>query len=105
MPGTRGREQSSLPKDIKREMLALGEAGYKEVTLLGQNIDAYGRDLPGMAADGSGRRANTLTDLLYEVHDVPGIERIRFVRAAPARRGGDGRATWSRDMVAPVAEC
>lgn len=55
-----------------REMLALGEAGYREVTLLGQNIDAYGRDLPGTAADGSGRRANTFTDLLRYVHDVPG---------------------------------
>lgn len=54
-------------------MLALGEAGYKEVTLLGQNIDAYGRDLPGMAADNSGRRANTFTDLLRHVHDVPGV--------------------------------
>lgn len=53
-------------------MLALGEAGYKEVTLLGQNIDAYGRDLPGTASDGSGRRANTFTDLLRYVHDVPG---------------------------------
>lgn len=53
-------------------MLALGEAGYREVTLLGQNIDAYGRDLPGTAADGSGRRANTFTDLLRYVHDVPG---------------------------------
>ena len=53
-------------------MLSLGEAGYKEVTLLGQNIDAYGRDLPGFAADGSGRRAWTFTDLLRYVHDVPG---------------------------------
>lgn len=53
-------------------MLALGEAGYKEVTLLGQNIDAYGRDLPGFAADNSGRRAWTFTDLLRHVHDVPG---------------------------------
>ena len=39
---------------MQREILALGEAGYREVTLLGQNVDAYGRDLPGAAADGSG---------------------------------------------------
>ena len=64
-------------------MLALGEAGYKEVTLLGQNIDAYGRDLPGAAADGSGRRAWTFTDLLHYVHDGPGIERIRFATSHP----------------------
>lgn len=83
VPYTRGAEQSRKPEDIKREMLALGEAGYKEVTLLGQNIDAYGRDLPGFAADGSGRRANTFTDLLQHVHDVPGIERIRFATSHP----------------------
>ena len=61
----------------------LGEAGYKEVTLLGQNVDAYGRDLPGAAADGSGRRAWTFTDLLRHVHDVPGIQRIRFATSHP----------------------
>ena len=53
------------------------------MTLLGQNIDAYGRDLPGMADDGSGRRAHTFTDLLRYVHDVPGIERIRFATSHP----------------------
>ena len=70
-------------------MTALGEAGYSEVTLLGQNVDAYGRDLPGEAPDGSGRRAWTFTDLLRHVHDAPGIRRIRFAtshpRCAPAR--------------------
>ena len=71
------------PLWLQREMLALGEAGYKEATLLGQNIDAYGRDLPGAAADGSGRRAWTFTDLLHYVHDVPGIERIRFATSHP----------------------
>ncbi len=43
VPYTRGAEQSRRPEDIRREMASLGEAGYKEVTLLGQNIDAYGR--------------------------------------------------------------
>jgi tRNA-2-methylthio-N6-dimethylallyladenosine synthase len=62
-------------------MEALGRQGYKEVTLLGQNIDAYGRDLPGVTA--TGRHQHTLTDLLYAVHDVPGIERIRFATSHP----------------------
>jgi len=83
VPYTRGLEQSRRPEDIRREMLALGEAGYKEVTLLGQNVDAFGRDLPGMAEDGSGRRRNTFTDLLDFVHDVPGIQRIRFATSHP----------------------
>ena len=81
VPGVRGVEQSRTPEAIRAEMVALGKQGYQEVTLLGQNIDAYGRDLPGISA--SGRRQNTLTDLLYFVHDVPGIERIRFATSHP----------------------
>lgn len=83
VPNTRGQEQSRTAEAIRNEMLILGEAGYKEVTLLGQNIDAYGRDLPGLKEDGSGRRSWTFTDLLHAVHDVPGIERIRFATSHP----------------------
>ncbi|MEL7086817.1 MAG: radical SAM protein, partial [Cyanobacteria bacterium J06597_1] len=81
VPGVRGVEQSRTPEAIRAEMALLGQQGYTEVTLLGQNIDAYGRDLPGITAEG--RRQNTLTDLLYYVHDVPGIERIRFATSHP----------------------
>jgi tRNA-2-methylthio-N6-dimethylallyladenosine synthase len=81
VPGVRGLEQSRTPEAIRAEMEELGQQGYKEITLLGQNIDAYGRDLPGITA--TGRRENTLTDLLYFVHDVPGIERIRFATSHP----------------------
>jgi len=62
-------------------MTEIGRSGYKEVTLLGQNIDAYGRDLPGVTE--SGRHKHTFTDLLYFVHDVPGIDRIRFATSHP----------------------
>lgn len=86
----RGEEQSRKAEDIRRELLSLGEAGYKEVTLLGQNIDAYGRDLPGMAEDGSGRRLWTFTDLLKHIHDVPGIDRIRFATSHPRYFTGEG---------------
>lgn len=81
VPSVRGIEQSRTPEAIRAEMEALGRQGFKEVTLLGQNIDAYGRDLPGITHEG--RRQNTLTDLLYSVHDVPGIERIRFATSHP----------------------
>lgn len=81
VPNVRGVEQSRTPEAIRAEMEQLGQQGYKEVTLLGQNIDAYGRDLPGVTE--SGRHQNTLTDLLYYVHDVPGIERIRFATSHP----------------------
>ncbi len=81
VPNVRGVEQSRTPEAIRAEMEALGRQGYKEVTLLGQNIDAYGRDLPGTTPEG--RHQHTLTDLLYSVHDVPGIERIRFATSHP----------------------
>ncbi|MBD2004063.1 MULTISPECIES: tRNA (N6-isopentenyl adenosine(37)-C2)-methylthiotransferase MiaB [Cyanophyceae] len=81
VPNVRGVEQSRTPEAIRAEMEELGRQGYKEVTLLGQNIDAYGRDLPGATAEG--RHQHTLTDLLYYVHDVPGIERLRFATSHP----------------------
>ena len=62
-------------------MEELGRQGYQEITLLGQNIDAYGRDLPGSTPEG--RHKHTLTDLLYYVHDVPNVERIRFATSHP----------------------
>jgi tRNA-2-methylthio-N6-dimethylallyladenosine synthase len=81
VPNVRGVEQSRTPEAIWAEMAELGRQGFKEVTLLGQNIDAYGRDLPGVTAEG--RHLQTLTDLLDYVHDVPGIERIRFATSHP----------------------
>ena len=81
VPAVRGLEQSRYPEDIRREMEELGRQGYKEITLLGQNIDAYGRDLPGSTPEG--RHKYNFTDLLTFVHDVPGIERIRFATSHP----------------------
>ena len=81
VPNVRGVEQSRTPEAIRAEIEELASLGYKEITLLGQNIDAYGRDLPGSTE--SGRHQNTLTDLLYYVHDVPGIERFRFATSHP----------------------
>lgn len=81
VPNVRGVEQSRTPEAIRAEMEELAQQGYTEVTLLGQNIDAYGRDLPGVTA--SGRHQHTFTDLLHSVHDVEGIERIRFATSHP----------------------
>jgi tRNA-2-methylthio-N6-dimethylallyladenosine synthase len=81
VPGVRGLEQSRTPEAIKAEMEGLAQQGYKEITLLGQNIDAYGRDLPGSKPDG--QHLHTLTDLLYAVHDIEGIDRIRFATSHP----------------------
>jgi tRNA-2-methylthio-N6-dimethylallyladenosine synthase len=81
VPGVRGQEQSRTPEAIRAEIVDLGQQGYKEITLLGQNIDAYGRDLPGTKANG--QNLHTLTDLLYHIHDVEGVERIRFATSHP----------------------
>ncbi|MEB3340734.1 tRNA (N6-isopentenyl adenosine(37)-C2)-methylthiotransferase MiaB [Okeania sp.] len=81
VPSVRGVEQSRYPEAIRAEMEDLGRQGYPEITLLGQNIDAYGRDLPGVTPEG--RKKHTFTDLLYYVHDVPGVERIRFATSHP----------------------
>ena len=81
VPNVRGVEQSRTPAAIRAEMEDLGRQGYKEITLLGQNIDAYGRDLPGSTPDG--RHLHNFTDLLYQVYDVPGVERIRFATSHP----------------------
>ena len=81
VPSVRRKEQSRSPEAIRLEIEGLAARGFREITLLGQNIDAYGRDLPGITPEG--RRQNTLTDLLHHIHDVEGIERIRFATSHP----------------------
>ncbi len=74
VPHVRGRERSVLPEAVLTEVQVLAGAGYREVTLLGQNVDSYGHDL-------APRR--DLADLLCLVHQVEGIERIRFTTSHP----------------------
>ena len=81
VPSVRGKEQSRYPNAIKNEIQNLAKDNFKEITLLGQNIDAYGRDLPEITK--VGRKKNTLADLLYYIHDVEGIRRIRFATSHP----------------------
>ncbi len=75
VPFTRGRERSRQPDDICNEIRALAATGYKEVTLLGQNVDSYGKDLCS---------GTSLADLLTMINDIEGLERIRFVTSHPA---------------------
>jgi len=78
VPLVRGREISRRPGDIVREVRELAADGVVEITLLGQNVDSYGRDL---AVDG--RRRPIFADLLRRVGEVEGIERIRFTSPHP----------------------
>ncbi len=81
VPSVRGKEQSRSPHAIKNEIKELANKGYKEITLLGQNIDAYGRDLK--SGDCNIFNQITLSYLLEYIHDVDGIERIRFATSHP----------------------
>lgn len=73
VPYTRGKQRSRLPKDIIEEVQELYNNGYQEVTLLGQNVNAYGKDL---------NQDYDFADLLGEVSQT-GIPRIRFVTSHP----------------------
>ena len=73
VPYTRGKERSRKSADILREVSCLKEKGYKEVTLLGQNVNAYGRDLENDL---------NFAELLEAVAKI-GIERVRFVTSHP----------------------
>jgi tRNA-2-methylthio-N6-dimethylallyladenosine synthase len=79
VPYTRGEEISRPFEDVLTEVADLADQGVKEVTLLGQNVNAYrGR----MSADANAEIADFATLLEY-VHEIPGIERIRYTTSHP----------------------
>ena len=90
VPAVRGREQSRRPGEIVAEVEALAREGVKEVTLLGQNVNSWGRDLaPDVRTD--------FGELLRACDAVEGIERVRFTSPHPK----DFRAP----VIAAIAEC
>ena len=74
VPYTRGKERSRTSRDIRHELIDIASDGFKEVTLLGQNVNSYGRNLS---------EDTDFPDLLKVLHEVDGIERIRFVTSHP----------------------
>jgi tRNA-2-methylthio-N6-dimethylallyladenosine synthase len=90
VPSVRGREQSRRPGEVLAEVEGLARAGVRELTLLGQNVNSYGRDLlPDVRTD--------FGELLRACDAVEGIERIRFTSPHPK----DFRAP----VIAAMAEC
>ena len=84
VPYVRGRERSRMPKDIIEEVRDLARKGYKEITLLGQNVNSYLRverekNIPFEQYEG----VNSFATLLEAINKVDGIERIRFVSPHP----------------------
>jgi tRNA-2-methylthio-N6-dimethylallyladenosine synthase len=86
VPSVRGREQSRRPGEIVAEVTGLARDGVREVTLLGQNVNSYGRDV-----------GSSFDELLRACDAVEGIERIRFTSPHPK----DFRAP----VIAAMAEC
>ncbi|MBA2332052.1 MAG: tRNA (N6-isopentenyl adenosine(37)-C2)-methylthiotransferase MiaB, partial [Actinobacteria bacterium] len=90
VPAVRGREQSRRPGDIVAEVTRLAADGVKEVTLLGQNVNSWGRDLrPGIETE--------FGELLRACDAVEGIERIRFTSPHPK--------DFREPVIAAIAEC
>jgi tRNA-2-methylthio-N6-dimethylallyladenosine synthase len=74
VPYVRGRERSRRPEDVLAEARELVEAGYREITLLGQNVNSYGKDL-GQDYD--------FADLLRDINAIPGDFVLRFMTSHP----------------------
>jgi tRNA-2-methylthio-N6-dimethylallyladenosine synthase len=90
VPSVRGREQSRRPGEIVAEVERLAAEGVREVTLLGQNVNSFGRDLAPGLRTGFG-------ELLRAVDAVGGIERIRFTSPHPK--------DFREPVIAAMAEC
>lgn len=88
VPYVRGKERSRQPAQIVGEVEALAREGYKEVMLLGQNVNAYGNDLETDV---------DFADLLRAVNTVPGIERIRYTSPHPKH--------FTDRVIEAMAEC
>lgn len=86
VPRTRGREISRPPEDILREIGGLVENGVKEVTLLGQNVNSYGKKEGWM----------TFSDLLALIDALPGLMRLRFTTSHPKDLSEDLAASFTR---------
>jgi tRNA-2-methylthio-N6-dimethylallyladenosine synthase len=90
VPAVRGREQSRRPGDVVAEVSALARDGVREVTLLGQNVNSWGRDLlPELKTE--------FGELLRALDGVDGIERIRFTSPHPK--------DFRDPVIAAMAEC
>ena len=90
VPSTRGREQSRPATGLIAEVEALADDGVREVTLLGQNVNSYGRDLRG------DERA-TFAGLLRSIDSIDGIERLRYTSPHPK--------DMKEDVIAAHVQC
>ena len=93
VPYVRGRERSREPEQILEEVRSLVAEGYKDITLLGQNVNSYGKDLDSNV---------DFADLLAQINDIPGDFLVRFMTSHPKDASQKLFETMARcDKVAP----
>jgi len=88
VPHVRGRERSRTPDKIVEEIGGLVKEGYKEIMLLGQNVNSYGKDLDNRF---------DFADLLVEINNISGLERIRYMTSHPR--------DFTDKLVETIAKC
>ena len=98
VPYVRGRERSRAPKDIINEVRDLAKQGYKEITLLGQNVNSYLRVEREKGIEFEEYEGvNSFATLLRAINKIDGIERIRFVSPHPK--------DFTDDVIQAIKEC
>ena len=97
VPYVRGRERSRNPKDILEEVEQLAKEGYKEIMLLGQNVNSYLRSEQWKEKGIDYKGINSFATLLRAINKIDGIERIRFVSPHPK--------DFTDDVIEAIAEC
>lgn len=98
VPYVRGRERSRQPRDIIEEVKELAKEGYKEITLLGQNVNSYlrvEREKNILFEEYQG--VNSFATLLRAINKIDGIERIRFISPHPK--------DFTDDVIEAIADC
>ena len=94
VPYVRGRERSRKPEDIINEVRELADKGYKEITLLGQNVNSYMRN---EVLENENEKITSFAKLLYAVNEIKGIERIRFISPHPK--------DFTEDVIDAIKKC
>ena len=104
VPYVRGRERSRKPKDIIEEVKEVAKQGYKEIMLLGQNVNSYLRSEMELIKQGKlidenndYKEVNSFAKLLREINKIPSIERIRFISPHPK--------DFTEDVIEAIRDC
>ena len=97
VPYVRGRERSRNPEDILNEIKELSKEGYKEITLLGQNVNSYGKDKFKYCKPKVTSEIDTFAKLLRAVCEIDGIQKVKFMSPYPK--------DFTDDVIDAIRDC